>query len=99
MNLMKHQKDALIYIKWLIHPTKHLGEGRTTVLACAMIEIASENPGLPVCYRHWVHPTLRKSFATELYRICSDGYRLPCVINSMNETITIGKAKHEVPSV
>lgn len=89
IRLNNRQIEALPHIKWLIHPYKHTGEGRTTVLATAVVEIAIENRGNNVRFGHLMEPVLRENFKRDLLNIVDKNYGLLKKTSINNSTMSI----------
>lgn len=74
MKLLAHQERHIESIKWLIHPIKHLGEGRTYTLAAAVLEVAIEEPGRTIYFREFIHPAVREHFVAILKQMARENY-------------------------
>jgi len=90
MKLTSNQEKHLESTKWLIDPYDHVGEGRTTVLAFAFIQIAIKHRGFNISFANYVPHVLRQHFRELLYMIIKENYP------ELNLSINISQASIKV---
>lgn len=74
MKLNTNQERHLPHVKWLIDEYHHIGEGRSMVLAMAVVEVANENIGKPIKYGYLTHPATRHHLTLTISQIIKENF-------------------------